>query len=490
MFMLSLSKLSPLSHKVAPDAATKQQPFPAPHAIAHTLLGLTVAMTGLFMTGCGGSSADNSAASSTAALGTDPAISAGDTNATIDRSTAFAAAAQDASNNTVTVKAKGTLAANVGPIMELRVDGKSYGRIEVRTTDYSDFVFQNVPSGNLVDVAYINDIVTNGQDRNLYIQSIKVGGTTLPSTNSNVVYDRSADEQSTIPGQAMMAWNGSLRFPTGNTASPAAAPTPTNTPTTSPTTPSAAPATGAAAPNLSNFTTVSGEFEELRVGEYRVINNTWGRREISRGWSQSVGAGPLNGDSSVSARLNWTWPSGSNEVKAFPEIAFGQTPTYASSTTTPNLPKQVNAIRSATYTWNSTSSVSGTGQLTSDIWLTSSGQPGNGNRTHEIMIPAVPYGGYGVNRNPNWYVGEVTVDGRDYTLHKADNFGAGWRFIVFQPKVYPVNAGTINFKAFLDVLKAKNLISGAEYLASIEFGVEPNVGSGVVNISSFKAAVN
>jgi hypothetical protein len=399
------------------------------------------------------------------------------------------------SSNDVVIKAKGWLAANVGPVIDLRIDGVSAGHVEVRATSLTDYVFKNVPKGSHLDIVFTNDAYINGQDRNLWVETVTVGGKTLRPTDAGVIYDKDAiDGKDTIAGRNGMAWGGALRFTLDGTTSPViqkpADPvdnTNTNTNNNTNNDTSINPNTD---PN--SIKLLSYEYAEVSVGEYRILNNTWGRKEITSGWAQSAGAGPVQSNGAVSARWTWKWPNGSSEIKGFPEIIYGHPPVNGAKSTTNKLPMQVNQIKSATSSWSSTNTTTGTGHLSYDIWLTSSNQPGNYNRTHEIMIPAVPYGGYGVppNRNPNWLVGDVVIDGKQYALYKADNFGAGWRFIVFQPKVYPIPTGSINIKSFLDYLKFRGWVSGQEYLAAVEFGSEPNYGTGDVFISSFKVSIN
>ncbi|MBX9899677.1 MAG: hypothetical protein K2Y28_02740, partial [Burkholderiaceae bacterium] len=124
------------------------------------------------------------------------------------------------SRGTVVVKASGTLTVNVGPKFELKINGTSYGLVEVRSStarDYS-FVLRNpVPAGAKIEVVYRNDYLRDGQDRNLFVDSVTINGLTLSSSSTGVVFDQGAgaqafDNLNTVPGKREMTTNGALRF--------------------------------------------------------------------------------------------------------------------------------------------------------------------------------------------------------------------------------------------------------------------------------------
>ena len=233
----------------------------------------------------------------------------------------------------------------------------------------------------------------------------------------------------------------------------------------------------------------------LTSGSYAVENNQWGKGGVTGSYSQCVGIGPVAADGSVPARWTWTWPSGPNEIKAYPGVVFGQKPGYA-STSNSNLPRRLDQLSHATSSWSTRGTHTGTGQLTFDLWLTS--DPFRYPRfldtpiTHEIMIAVEPYDGYGLNRNPAWFVEEIVINGVRYRTYKADNFGPPerkWRFLVFQ-MLTPMVSGSLDLRPLFDYLKARGFIQGNEYLSSIEFGSEIVEGSGDVTVDSFKATVN
>ncbi len=117
------------------------------------------------------------------------------------------------------VRARGSLAAGVGPQMEVRVNGSVIGSVAVQSTSFTDFSF-NTPAlaaGARVDIVFTNDTLINGEDRNLYLAYLAQGSQVLMPTETNAVYDRGIgskafDGLDTVTGQSAMYWNGALRL--------------------------------------------------------------------------------------------------------------------------------------------------------------------------------------------------------------------------------------------------------------------------------------
>jgi hypothetical protein len=130
-------------------------------------------------------------------------------------------AASDPFPNSITVRARATLAADVGAMMEVRVDGALIGSAEVRNATPQDFRFALpvvVAGGAKLDIVYTND-VTNGADRNLFIDSVTINRRTLLPTDTGVVFDRGSgsaafDGIDVVGGTTDLRTNGALRFVT------------------------------------------------------------------------------------------------------------------------------------------------------------------------------------------------------------------------------------------------------------------------------------
>jgi hypothetical protein len=303
----------------------------------------------------------------------------------------------------------------------------------------------------------------------------------------------------------------------------------------------------------------------LQVGNdnhaYWITDGVWGPGQLTRGtytglagsqYETSYGRSPTVGpNGEVAWRSAWKWPTGTTEVKAYPAALFGAKPGFYNTWRTPGgsevrlldeslsqvypsgptpgtfLPMAANGalppIRSS-FSYKHVTPPTGRGQLTYDIWLQSTSQQTHGHgaapKTHEIMIPLDYWGGYGQcgDRNPAWKVMEpdpaqpgstrqkvVTLEGREWCLYMARNFGGGWdeatqtptggwTFVVFEPMApLPANTvHTLNLSTFLNYLTtqvdANNVpwANGSEWLMSVELGVEPVDGVGDIEVSDFR----
>lgn len=131
---------------------------------------------------------------------------------------AASATAQD-QTPTLTVHARGVVAAGVGPVMELRVNGVAVARQEVRSTSITSYKLQapGLRPGVTVDLVYANDGTVAGVDRNLYVGSLTDGTVSVLPSASIVSYDlgqgtAALDGVDVRPGQGDMYWGGALRL--------------------------------------------------------------------------------------------------------------------------------------------------------------------------------------------------------------------------------------------------------------------------------------
>lgn len=120
---------------------------------------------------------------------------------------------------TLVVRASGSIAADVGPIMEVRVNGSTIGKVEVRDATPTDYRFTatGLQAGARVDVVFTNDAVISGRDRNLFITYLHDGTSTVLPNAPGVVIDRGTgakafDGVDTIAGQGSLYNNGALRL--------------------------------------------------------------------------------------------------------------------------------------------------------------------------------------------------------------------------------------------------------------------------------------
>ena len=297
--------------------------------------------------------------------------------------------------------------------------------------------------------------------------------------------------------------------------------------------------------------TASQKNKYLQIGTatdgYWLDDNPWGAAGLVEGpgagdYMQEVGRHNVLGPSGqIAWRTKWRWPQGTTEVKGFPCVMQGAKPgnysadnyvagfpvilpdgttsQSAPSGWTPGAftPRQLPVpLITANYNFQHNAAATGQGQLTWDIWLQS--EPGlttnfkDSSITHEIMIPVSNWGGYGTypnNRNSGWYDHDAIIDNKlfhVYCTKGADGglrfdfmklngvFGRyGWKMIVFQPDVTPL-VGPLNLSAFINYIATRSdalgnkWATGTEYLADMELGVEPIVGTGDITVYDMKTA--
>jgi YVTN family beta-propeller protein len=124
--------------------------------------------------------------------------------------------------DTVTVRGSATLAAGVGATVELYINGVRVASRTVANTTVQNLSFSTPPiaAGDRIDVVFSNDLFVNGEDRNLYVESVTARGTVLASTAGGVVLDAGSgaaafDGVDVFPGGQFggwIPWNAAMRF--------------------------------------------------------------------------------------------------------------------------------------------------------------------------------------------------------------------------------------------------------------------------------------
>jgi YVTN family beta-propeller protein len=88
-----------------------------------------------------------------------------------------------AGTTTLTVRARGSIAANVWPNMRVSVGGIVLGNVTVNTTSYAPYTFTFVSASAQtleVRVQFTNDYYLNGQDRNLFVDRVETSCSSAP----------------------------------------------------------------------------------------------------------------------------------------------------------------------------------------------------------------------------------------------------------------------------------------------------------------------
>lgn len=286
----------------------------------------------------------------------------------------------------------------------------------------------------------------------------------------------------------LLAACGPAQPPIQSTVTPLAATPPATSAPAQTITPAATIAAATTAPANPAASAVELDCQDqanLSDGRFRAENNTWGKGTLA-GWSQCIGL-LANDDGTLTARWTWDWPISGSNVKSYPEIIYGQKP--GNKTTTADLPRQVSSLGELQISYDVTSTHTGSGNLAFDIWLTDTGDPstwGVPPITHEIMIWLESYGSMGPGGN---WEEVVKIDGAPYSVYTAKRWGDGWDYVAFVRTEPQAGAGSINLVSFLSYMKSKDLITGEEYVASVEFGNEVVGGKGETLLNRFAVSV-
>ncbi|MEM1137757.1 MAG: carbohydrate-binding domain-containing protein, partial [Bacteroidota bacterium] len=112
----------------------------------------------------------------------------------------------------IIVSAKGSQADGEFAHFKVYVDGTEIAN-EYTSSTYKSYQFTLLVNSNNIDeikISFDNDALDNGNDRNLYVQSIGLNGEIIEATAENVTYKRTTGE--VIPYNGVMPWNGDLIF--------------------------------------------------------------------------------------------------------------------------------------------------------------------------------------------------------------------------------------------------------------------------------------
>jgi uncharacterized protein (DUF1800 family) len=120
---------------------------------------------------------------------------------------------------TLTVRAYGSLAGNVGPLMQVRLNGATLATIEVRASEPQDYAIpiSALRAGDKLDIAFTNDALIDGQDRNLYVVYVTDGTAYMTPTQPGVVLDAGSgaeafDGLNLSAGTEALYFNAALRL--------------------------------------------------------------------------------------------------------------------------------------------------------------------------------------------------------------------------------------------------------------------------------------
>ena len=120
---------------------------------------------------------------------------------------------------TLVVRASSIMAGNIGPVIELRINGATVGKVQVRAATPTNYKFDasRLVPGAAVDLVFANAGSVNGQARTLLVSYLQDSTRTVLPTTNGVTFDRGVgpaafDGLYVIPGQGELVNNGALRL--------------------------------------------------------------------------------------------------------------------------------------------------------------------------------------------------------------------------------------------------------------------------------------
>ena len=207
---------------------------------------------------------------------------------------------------------------------------------------------------------------------------------------------------------------------------------------------------------------------------YSASTDAWGVGSLVDGvdYSTSLTFDPTS--SPVAAAFSWAFPQDVGGVYAYPHIDFEAQSANLSTAQSGNI-----GSLSANYSVNLTNTAEST--VAFDIWFNS--QP-NGSWTttsDELLIEVAPTSA-GTPNTPFVLSGSGFTDASVYVSNQSEA-GANWKFIdVKLPS--DMMSGTISISDIIKGLIWDGVLTGQEYLTSLQFGSEVHGGTGSLQINS------
>ena len=190
----------------------------------------------------------------------------------------------------------------------------------------------------------------------------------------------------------------------------------------------------------------------------------------------------------ANVEFSWHWPlvtAKNAGVYGYNALSFGS---YDGGVPeVPIAPRQVKAIGTLTETFRfAMARPIGDFNVLSEFFLTKT--PGTENKVAEIGFFLRPAKSAITFANAGEQLGTFTdATGRAWKVGKQSApHGPYYMFI----PAGEVLAGTINFKAALDFLRAKSQVAGEEWFNGLAFGIEPVAGSGSLRLRSLSVTFN
>ncbi len=218
------------------------------------------------------------------------------------------------------------------------------------------------------------------------------------------------------------------------------------------------------------------DWGELLAGDYQYLNNVW-NKGTSADYEQCVMRRVVDGEDQYGWR--WRWPNGGGEVKALPQVLFGQSP-WRNSSTTASLPRQISALETLRVDYELYIAAEGDFSLAFILWLTNADPPTPETVSHNVKIQV-----YRSGSAPAPGSEQVSIDGIRFNVTRGGSATPGGRTdVVFESLTDEINT-QLDLLEFLDHLIGTGHLSPDHYVAVVEMGTEVMGGSGEVWIGDY-----
>jgi thioredoxin-related protein len=233
-----------------------------------------------------------------------------------------------------------------------------------------------------------------------------------------------------------------------------------------------------------NLVEKSGQWDQIKHGEYLVENNTWNVQVTKSKWTETIFCDTLKG------KMGWKWDFSSERdtpnsflVKSFPEIIFGKKPYDNYKSTSSRLPIELTSNQfhlEYEYIVNA----NGVYNTTTDISFTDNKNPNSNNIRAKMMIwfdhQNFPF--FESEKLKQALIGGIKYEVFVDTAHIGPE--GKWVFIALLPDNFP-SKGKLNLKDYFDYFLSDGVLKSEWYLSSIEIGSEISSGKGEITFKKF-----
>lgn len=221
---------------------------------------------------------------------------------------------------------------------------------------------------------------------------------------------------------------------------------------------------------------LSRDGQAWKVGDYVPFNNVWGKGDMRNGvdFTQSVTFNPANVDGNI--KFDWSWPTDRKwGISAYPEVAWGDSPLYNGAEECHTYVSKVADLDSFKVAIDiKVAAKSEYVNIAFDMFLTSKALGDRASITKEVMV--------WLDSTEKPFCPQVATIGSGND--KASVYASGTYVAVVYDK--PHLAGTIDLKAILDQLAAKNIIDEQDYVSGYHLGSEIRGGRGSLAINNLE----